>query len=73
MARSHFSEAGIKEPASIDEAGLLRIWLVDDQDSFRQPLAQLLNMEQGVECAHHFSSAGAVLLALREQSPDAIY
>ena len=53
-------------------AGRLCIWLVDDHDAFRQPMAQLLNLEPGVECARDFSSAEAVLLALREQSPDAI-
>ncbi len=53
-------------------ANRLRIWLVDDREGFRQPLARLLNLEPGVECARHFSSAEAALLALREQSPDAI-
>ena len=53
-------------------AEVLRIWLVDDQDRIRQPLAQLLNMEPGVACLRDFSSAPAVLLALREQTPDVI-
>lgn len=44
------------------EAEVLRIWLVDDQDLIRQPSAQLLNMEPGVECLRDFSSAQAVLL-----------
>ena len=53
-------------------AGSLHIWLVDDGAHFRQFMAQLLNLEQGVECACHFSSAKAVLRALQEKPPDAI-
>ena len=60
------------ETNGLAEASRLCIWLVDDHDGFRQPMAQLLNLEPGVECARHFSSAAAALLALREQSPDAI-
>jgi DNA-binding NarL/FixJ family response regulator len=72
MARSD-SISEQKQDATLPvRTGLLRIWLVDDQDGFRQPLAKLLNLEPGVECARHFSSAAAVLLALQEQSPDAI-
>jgi DNA-binding NarL/FixJ family response regulator len=55
------------------EAKLLNIWLVDDNDDYRQLQAQLLNFVPGVKCAHHFSSAEAVLSTLaKEPSPDAI-
>lgn len=57
---------------TLTRAGRLCVWLVDDHDDFRQPLAQLLNLEPGVECARDFSSAAAALLALQEESPDAI-
>lgn len=54
------------------ETDVLRVWLVDDQDAIRQPLAHLLNLEPGVECIRNFSSAIAVLPALQEQTPDVI-
>ena len=69
MANSNLIQQRVNSPAG---SGRLRIWLVDDQDGFRQPLAKLLNLQPGVECARHFCSAAAVLLALQEQSPDAI-
>ena len=69
MASSNPVKQGANSPAG---AGRLRIWLVDDQDGIRNPLAKLLNLQPGVECVRHFSSAAAVLLALQEQSPDVI-
>ncbi len=51
----------------------LAIWLVDDNDNYRQILSQLLNLQPGMECARDFPSATAVLAALaREAAPDVI-
>ena len=72
MASSNSTRNELSGTAFPKAADLLRVWLVDDHDGFRQPLAKLLNLEPGVECARHFSSAEAALLALQEQSPDVI-
>jgi DNA-binding NarL/FixJ family response regulator len=51
----------------------MRLWLVDDNATFRDLLAALLTREGGVECAGQFSSADAALSALTNESPpDAI-
>ena len=51
----------------------LRIWLVDDNQDFRELLVKLLGTEPGYECAGQFSSAEALLEALvRETPPDVI-
>jgi len=58
---------------SATETKLLNVWLVDDNDDYRQLQAQLLNSVPGVKCARHFSSAEAVLSALaKEPLPDAV-
>jgi DNA-binding NarL/FixJ family response regulator len=72
MARSISTERTGENSVSAMQTELLRIWLVDDDDTFRTLLAQLLNFEHGVECPLHFSSTEAVLQALQKQTPDAI-
>jgi DNA-binding NarL/FixJ family response regulator len=72
MAGSYLTKAAVSNSTFAGDAAVLRIWLVDDHDSFRELMAKLLNMEPGVKCPRHFPSAESVLLALREQTPDVI-
>ena len=72
MAPSYSIETARDDSASAGKGDLLRIWLVDDDDRFCALLAELLNLEPGVECPCQFSSADGVLLALQKQAPDAI-
>jgi len=72
MAGSNLTRVAASKSAVAADAAVLRIWLVDDHDSFRELMAKLLNMEPGMECRHHFPSAESVLLVLREQAPDVI-
>jgi DNA-binding NarL/FixJ family response regulator len=51
----------------------LNVWLVDDNDDYRQLLADLLGKEQGIECSRNFQSADAALSALASKSgPDVL-
>ena len=51
----------------------IRLWLVDDDDKFRQMLAEVLALNDGVECTRSFGSANAALSALASQAgPDII-
>jgi len=55
------------------EADSTRIWLVDDNASFRALLANLLDAEIDFKCEREFSSPPAILQALaRETAPDII-
>lgn len=55
------------------ESTPIRIWLVDDNSMIRELLADLLNGEDGFECAREFSSAASVIKALStEAGPDVI-
>src|SRR5882724_5169442 len=56
-----------------DKSKSMRIWMVDDNASFRRLLADLLDAEIGLECERQFSSPPMVLEALsRETPPDII-
>ena len=49
------------------------VWLVDDNDSFRNLLAEFLGKMRGIHCERHFSSPDAVLSTLASQvGPDVI-
>lgn len=49
------------------------VWLVDDNDSFRSTLADVLGRQRGIQCARDFSSPDAVLSALASHvGPDVI-
>lgn len=49
----------------------IRVWLVDDDATNRNLLAELLNGENEIECSQSFSSAEDVLIGLgRETPPD---
>lgn len=51
----------------------LNVWLVDDNDSFRTTLAEVLSRQRGIRCARDFSSPDAVLSALASNvGPDVI-
>ena len=51
----------------------IRIWMVDDNSSFRSLLAAILNQEIGLQCERRFPSPTAVLKALPlEEPPDVI-
>ena len=55
------------------ETAPTRIWMVDDNSSFRHLLAGILNEEDGFECTRQFASPVGVLEALkREGAPDII-
>jgi len=55
------------------ESAPIRIWVVDDNSTIRDLLGNLLNEEDGFECARQFSSSAAVLKALStEAGPDVI-
>lgn len=67
---------GVAAHAALNDGGVgdkLSVWLVDDNDGYRQILSRLLNLEPGMECARDFPSATAVLAALAgEAAPDVI-
>ena len=48
---------------------LIRMWVVDDNDSFRGLLSSLIETEAGFECTRQFPSALALLAALKHHSP----
>lgn len=60
-------------PTQPAPAAPIRLWLVDDDDKFRQMLAEVLALNGGVECTRSFGSANAALSALASQNgPDII-
>lgn len=52
-----------------NEISPIRIWLVDDNASFRGLLMGMLNSEVGLECYRQFPSPAAVLRALADEAP----
>jgi DNA-binding NarL/FixJ family response regulator len=49
------------------------IWLIEDNDSFRDILARVINQQPGMSCDHDFASCEDALAALRrETAPDVI-
>ena len=57
----------INKPASVRRAKTL--WLVDDNQAYREVLAERFSREDGVNCARQFSSAEAALVALVDGPP----
>lgn len=51
------------------EISPIRIWLVDDNASFRGLLADMLDSEPDFECSRQFPSPAAVLKALAHEAP----
>jgi DNA-binding NarL/FixJ family response regulator len=51
----------------------VKVWLVDDDDTFRRLLAELLVQQQGIDCPRQFDSPDAVLSALASKAgPDVL-
>ncbi len=51
----------------------VKVWLVDDNDTIRTLVAELLGHQGGIECVRHFSSPDALLSALASKpGPDVI-
>ena len=51
----------------------LNVWLVDDDDSYRTLLAELLTAQQGIHCPRQFDSPDAALSALASKTgPDVL-
>jgi DNA-binding NarL/FixJ family response regulator len=66
-----------KIPATAGPAGSfapnVRVWLVDDNDELRTLVADVLDRQDGIECARHFSSPDALLSELASKpGPDVI-
>ena len=52
---------------------LVRVWVVDDNDGFREVLLSLLGPREGIQCEQDFACAETALAALdREPPPDVI-
>ena len=51
----------------------MRVWLVDDNDRFRDVLANLLGPHDGIQCERNFACAETALAALQQEAaPDVI-
>jgi DNA-binding NarL/FixJ family response regulator len=51
----------------------IQIWLIEDNDSFRNALARVVNEQPGMNCHHSFTSCeDALVLLKREFPPDVI-
>lgn len=51
----------------------IKVWLVDDDDSFRTLLASVLDRQQGIDCPRQFNSPDAALSALASKTgPDVL-
>jgi DNA-binding NarL/FixJ family response regulator len=51
----------------------VKVWLVDDNDEIRMMVAELLSLQDGIDCARHFSSPDALLSELASKpGPDVI-
>ena len=51
----------------------IRLWLVDDNDWLRNKFAELLGVNEGIECTRSFGSATAALSALASKAgPDVL-
>jgi len=51
----------------------VRVWLVDDNDQLRKLIAEVLDRQDGIECARDFSSPDALLSELASKpGPDVI-
>ena len=57
------------EVSVTDREGGIRIWLVDDSESFRCLLADFLDSEDGFQIERQFPSAEAVITALADTAP----
>jgi len=62
-------------PVSVGESNgrKVKVWLVDDDDRLRSIVGDLLELEEGIECARHFSSPDDLLSTLASKpGPDVI-
>ncbi len=46
-----------------------RIWLIEDNDGFRNALVRVINQRPGMNCCGHFSSCEDALAELTEETP----
>lgn len=61
------------EPSVEAPSSSVRVWLVDDNDELRKLLAEVLDLQGGIQCARHFSSPDELLSALASKpGPDVI-
>ena len=61
-----------KEPSATCDSAV-KVWLVDDNDRFRELVADILNGMSGIQCVRHFSSPTALLSTLASKTgPDVI-
>jgi DNA-binding NarL/FixJ family response regulator len=66
-------ENSVKASATEFFSPNVSVWLVDDNDSFRSTLADVLGRQRGIQCARDFSSPDAALSALASHvGPDVI-
>jgi DNA-binding NarL/FixJ family response regulator len=67
------SSSGNADYKAASEIKLLCIWLVDNDDEYRQLQSELLNVQPEVKCVRHYPSAAAALVALNDEpAPDVI-
>jgi DNA-binding NarL/FixJ family response regulator len=59
------SGAAAKSPASVAHR-VITVWLVEDNETFRNTVRRILNQSSIVECPHCFSNAEETLEALQE-------
>src|SRR5882757_9905283 len=59
--------------AKAAQESTISVWLVEDNHTFRNTVARVLNQVPALECPRHFSNAEDALAALEEGAiPDAI-
>ena len=62
-------DCGHRRTKGTADASLLTVWLVDNDREFSSLLAGLLDRQKEIDCSRFFSSAEAVLDALRREAP----
>lgn len=64
--------SAVDKPTITKPAGV-RVWLVDDNDELRKLLAEVLGLQDGIQCARDFSSPDDLLSTLASKpGPDVI-
>ena len=61
------------DPIPMTAPAPINVWLVDDDESYRTLLAELLTTQQGIDCPRQFDSPDAALSALASKTgPDVL-